>query len=86
MTDQPMPAPVEREEIVRVARLLAGASRAAVAYDSAIAACGDDPNKMASFCTAQGDDLDSLYAEWICKAEDALAAWDALNLGAGEGE
>lgn len=31
------------------------------AYDRAINSCGNDPEKMASFCSATGDDLDTLY-------------------------
>lgn len=30
-------------------------------YDNAIESCGNDPDKMSSLCTAQGDDLDTLY-------------------------
>lgn len=32
-----------------------------VEYDKAIKSCANDPEKMSSFCTAQGDDLDELY-------------------------
>lgn len=55
---------------------LVAAAKAALAYDTAIASCANDPEKMASFCTAQGDDLDSLYADWIDKARAALAKAD----------
>lgn len=48
------------------------ACQAAIAYDRAIARCGDDPETMASFCTAQGDDLDTLYAAWIDASREAL--------------
>ena len=52
---------------------LVAAAKAAIAYDSAIASCANDPCNMASFCTAEGDDLDSLYADWIDKSRAALA-------------
>ena len=40
--------------------------RAAVlAYDAAIRSCANDPEKMASFCSAEGDDLDMLYAHML---------------------
>jgi hypothetical protein len=34
-------------------------------YDEAIRSCANDPEKMASFCTAQGDDLDMLYFRMV---------------------
>lgn len=52
-------------------RLIA-AAEAAIAYDDAIRSCGNDPDKMTSFQTAQGDDLDSLYLDWMTKARSAL--------------
>jgi len=52
---------------------LEAAARAAVAYDHAIRSCADSPEKMASFCTAQGDNLDTLYAQWQAYALDGLA-------------
>jgi hypothetical protein len=55
---------------VQVAYAL-NAAAAAVAYDAAIQQCADSPEKMASFCTAQGDDLDALYAHWINLARQA---------------
>ena len=48
------------------------ACTAAIAYDDAIRLCGDDPSKMSSFCTASGDDLDTLYFDWMLKARKAL--------------
>lgn len=42
---------------------------AVLAYDAAIRACADDPEKMASFCTAEGDDLDMLYAHMLNAAQ-----------------
>lgn len=41
---------------------------AVLAYDAAIYSCANDPDKMASFCTAQGDDLDALYLSMVNKA------------------
>lgn len=52
---------------------LLAAAHAAIAYDAAIAACGDDPDKMASHCTAEGQDLDALYLAWISAARAAIA-------------
>lgn len=46
---------------------------AALKYDSAIQACANDPDKMASHCTAEGDDLDTLYADWVSLARAAMA-------------
>ncbi len=63
-------------ELVRRSRLhdeLVAVCRAAIAYDKAIASCGNEPGKMTSFCTAEGDDLDALYADWMDKARAALA-------------
>lgn len=54
------------------AELLA-AAEAAIAYDGAIQTAGNDPGKMASFCTAKGETLDSLYADWIEKSRRAHA-------------
>lgn len=46
---------------------------AALKYDAAIQACANDPDKMASHCTAEGDDLDTLYADWVSLARAAMA-------------
>lgn len=43
-------------------------TEAALKYDDAIRACANDPSRMASFCTATGEDLDTLYLEWMTKA------------------
>lgn len=48
-------------------------AEAAVAYDDAIRSCANDPEKMASFCSAQGDDLDELYFRWMTLARRALS-------------
>jgi len=45
---------------------------AAVAYDKAIQACANSPDTMSSYCTAEGDDLDALYARFIDAAREAL--------------
>lgn len=52
---------------------LEAVARHAIAYDEAITACADDPGRMSTFCTAQGADLDSLYAAWITSARAAMA-------------
>ena len=62
------------DEIADALDGLLAAARAAIAYDSAINACANDPEKMASFCTAEGDDLDALYLEWIGLARAAMAS------------
>jgi hypothetical protein len=51
---------------------LVAAAKAAVRYDEAIRACANDPKRMASFCTAEGDDLDALYEAWQAKSQAAL--------------
>lgn len=56
----------------RVQRL-DGAVRAAIAYDKAIKDCANSPQSMSSWCTAQGDSLDVLYADWVSKSRVALA-------------
>ena len=38
---------------------------AVLEYDRAIESSANDPKKMASFCTAQGEDLDTLYFRWL---------------------
>ncbi len=52
---------------------LVKAAKAACAYDAAILSCGDDPEAMSSFCTAEGTDLDALYLDWITKSRNVLA-------------
>ena len=52
---------------------LIDAARAAITYDAAIQACANDPARMASFCTAEGENLDALYEAWITKSRVALA-------------
>jgi hypothetical protein len=46
-------------------------TKAALAYDKAIHLCANDPEVMSSYCTAQGESLDRLYAKWIAAAEQA---------------
>lgn len=53
---------------------LRAVAEAAVAYDDAIRLCANDPERMASFCSATGDDLDALYLRWMELARAALAA------------
>ncbi len=52
--------------------LLLKACHAAVEYDKAIRSCANEPEKMASFCTAQGQNLDDLYRAWINAARKAI--------------
>jgi hypothetical protein len=55
-----------------VANDLLAAARAAIAYDAAIQSCANEPDNMASYCSAQGDDLDMLYAAWITASRAAI--------------
>ena len=70
--------------------LLIKSAEAAIAYDRAIQGCANDPDKMSSYCTAQGDDLDTLYFNWIQAARSALIAAKvspaAANKATEEGE
>lgn len=61
---------------------LVKAAQAAIAYDKAIAACANDPASMSSYCTAHGESLDMLYANWIGAAEEAMV----VNSGAASTE
>jgi len=51
---------------------LVEACNAGIAYDKALQSCGNSPDKMSSFCTALGDDLDALYMDWIKRTKQAL--------------
>lgn len=57
------------------------ACEAGVVYDEAIQECANDPKKMATSCTAQGDTLDSLYADWISKTRAAIAEAEPTRTG-----
>ena len=48
------------------------ACRFAVKYDDAIKSCGNDPDKMSTYCTAQGESLDHLYTQWQTEAKRAI--------------
>lgn len=52
---------------------LLAACKAAIQYDKAIRFCASRPERMASFCTAQGQDLDFLYDQWVTKSREAIA-------------
>jgi hypothetical protein len=62
-----------RTEAERAREALLELTNATLAYDTAIFACSNDPDKMSSFCSAQGDDLDTLYADWMAAARKASA-------------
>ena len=49
------------------------ACQAGIIYSKAIESCANDPEKMASFCTAEGDTLDELYFNWINRCDKAIA-------------
>ena len=66
------PTQAERRLIAAAPELLE-AAKAAVAYDEAIRGCANDPDKMSSYCTAGGDDLDTLYFRWLTLARAGIA-------------
>lgn len=49
---------------------------AVLAYDAELEACANDPEKMASHCTAQGQTLDDLYARMVGVARTMKAKTD----------
>lgn len=49
------------------------AALAGAAYRVALAQCANDPQRMASFCTATGDDLDTLFEKWDRLSKEAIA-------------
>lgn len=59
-------------KLLKAAPDLLKAAEAAIAYDNAIYACANDTDKMYSFCTAEGKDLDALYEDWIYKSKEAI--------------
>ena len=69
---------VESEEdyanacLISSAPELLDACEAAIRYDAVIQTCANDPERMSSACTAEGDDLDGLYNDWISKARAAI--------------
>jgi hypothetical protein len=66
----------QAEQIARLAIPLVQLARAAVAYDEAIKECANDPDRMASYCTAEGEDLDTLYFDVIGEAHRVLGLPD----------
>jgi hypothetical protein len=56
-------------------------ARAILAYDQAIQSCADDPEKMASFCTAEGDRLDDLYFRMLELARFILSQPETASEG-----
>jgi len=56
-------------------------ARAVLAYDHAVQSCGDDPEKMVSFCTIEGDHLDDLYFRMIELARFILTQPEAASEG-----
>lgn len=79
--------PTTNDDMVHRARMmLAGndlieAAKAALAYDEAIQACANDHTKMATYCTAQGDDLDALYLNWISASSRAMDTLNSAPIG-----
>ena len=64
---------------VRLAREGQRAKDAMFAYDSAMRRCVHQPERMTGYQTAQGDDLDALYCEWLKAARGLRAALDAFD-------
>ena len=60
-------------KLIAAAPELLAAAKAALEYDKAMTACANDPNKMASFCTSAGENLDRLYLDWRDKSKTAIA-------------
>lgn len=64
---------LEKARLLVAAPELLEACKAALAYDKAIRSCGNDPERMSSFCTVSGEDLDTLYFSWVNKSRSAIA-------------
>ncbi|MCX7283939.1 MAG: hypothetical protein NTX28_07820 [Novosphingobium sp.] len=64
-----------RPYVDRDGKSIVDAALAAIAYDKAIQGCADNPDAMFSYCTAQGETLDSLYADWIAKSRAVLGEY-----------
>ena len=45
-------------------------------YDKAVEECANNPEKMSSFCTAEGQNLDQLYFDMLDKAERLIEVLD----------
>ena len=60
---------------------LVEACEASIRYDAAIQSCADDPDKMSSYCAAAGDDLDTLYGDWLSKSRSALHPFQEADDG-----
>lgn len=65
---------LERARTMAAAPQMLEACLAAVVYDDAIRSCANDPEKMTEFGTAEGDDLDALYLDWMTKSRAAIAS------------
>jgi hypothetical protein len=50
-----------RERAEKAEQEIATLAAAVEAYDRAVESCANDPERMASFCSAEGEDLDRLY-------------------------
>lgn len=56
-------------------------SDAVLAYHEAIESCANDPERMSSFCTAEGDHLDALYLAMVKAAKiEAGICQDAVKM------
>ena len=58
--------------LIAAAPELLEAAESAMRYDKAIRSCANDPDRMASYCTAEGEGLDTLYCDWMVKSFKAL--------------
>lgn len=70
------------QAIVGLLAALKKSAETVIAYDLAIKSCADDPAKMATFCTAQGEDLDALYFAMTYAAREAEALASATGKAA----
>lgn len=55
---------------------------ASIRYDEALTLCAADPGKLTKFQTVQGDNLDTLYDDWINGARKIVKTLqeNAMNL------
>lgn len=74
-TRDPRGSRIERQHVTAQETLLVLA-REVVAYDEAIQACANDPERMSSFCTAEGEDLDTLFLRAVTLARFVVLGGD----------
>ncbi len=72
-SDIPIEQQIANAILFSAAPELLEASQAAIRYDKAIKECAGDPDIMASYCTAEDESLDTLYLDWMSKANTAVS-------------